>query len=366
MTLIPKPQEPGGPAHRSALRLAFNLLVLGFAFWFLWRVLGDIGIVAVGRRLLEADAFLVLAVLAANVARFLLLALRWEILVRGEAPVGFAAIQSVLMAGNFVGLVTPVVRVAGPVLRAFYLSKETGRPRARFYGTIVADQTANFSIFATAMVVSGVITAGAGHEGISVASGAALLAALAGGLYVGWRHLSRIRNGETSQVVRFLRTAAASRVVERIGGRWRAGERFIAWWEHLLEALAETLIGRRTWWPALGVSAVLFLLLAAAQALAFSAVGAPIGLASAAFAVSAASFIQILAAAPGGPGITEASLVVILLALGVDAESAAAGAFLARLMNYLVLIPWGGVCFYRLQRRYGTVREPDDASAVEA
>jgi uncharacterized protein (TIRG00374 family) len=267
------------------------------------------------------------------------------------------------MAGNFLGLVAPALRVAGPVLRAFYLSKETGRPRARFYGTIVADQTANFSVFAAAMMVSGVVTASEGTAGHSVATAAALMGALLGGLYVGQRHLTRLRNGEPSLLGRLTRAALSARMVSGWEKARRLGERFVAWWDHLLHALSESLVGQGTWWPAIGVSAALFLLLALAQSIACAAVGSPVSFARAAFAVSAAAFVQIMAAAPGGPGVTEASLVVIFMALGVDPASAAAATFLARLANYAVLIPWGGWCFFRCQRRYGSARE---AAAGEA
>ncbi|HZE88547.1 MAG TPA: lysylphosphatidylglycerol synthase transmembrane domain-containing protein [Verrucomicrobiae bacterium] len=355
--------RPKRRAHRVVLQVAFNLLVTGSAVWFLWTILADIGLKAVGLRLLRADAFLVGLLLVANVARFLLLALRWEILVRREAPVGFRATLEILMAGNFVGVVAPGLRVAGPVLRAFYLSKETGKPRARFYGTIVADQTTNFSAFTAVMIASGMLTMSRGEAGLSVSSGLALLFALVGGLYVGWRHLRRIRGGETSYIVRALRAASASRAAHALGGRWDLGGRFIRWWEHLLEALAEAFVGSRTFWPSMAVSFVLLAVIAESLDLSMRAVGSPIGLAKSAFAVSAAAFIQMMAAAPGGPGVTEASMVIILLALGVDVESAAAGTFLSRIFNYGVILPWGGYCFYHLQKEYGPAPEEDEDEA---
>ncbi len=342
-----------GRKRRIALQVVFNLIVTGSAVWFLWSVLKDTGLAVLGRRLLHADLFFVGLLLAVNVGRFALLALRWEILVRREAPVGFKAILEVLMAGNFVGVVAPGLRVAGPVLRAFYLSKETGRPRARFYGTIVADQTANFSAFAAMMIGSGMMTMAPGGAGLSIRAGLALLFALVGGLYVGWRNLQRIKRGATPYVVRALRSAPASTMVRRLGGRWNLGERFIAWWEHLVTALAEAFVGSRTFWPSMVVSMIIMVVVAISLDLSFRAVGTPLGVVKSAFAVSAAAFIQMMAAAPGGPGVTEASLVIILLALGVDVESAAAGTFLSRIFNYGVILPWGGFCFYRLQKRYG-------------
>jgi uncharacterized protein (TIRG00374 family) len=343
------------------LRLIFNLLVFAASIWFLWDVLKGIGFEAVARRIARADVLLVGGVLVANVARFMLLGLRWEFLVRSEAPIGYRKILSVLMAGNFLNLVAPALRVAGPVLRAFYLSKETGKPRARFYGTIIADQTANFSIFIIGMVVSGVITARQGHPGISIVAGLAVLAAVAGGQFIGWRHLQRLKNGTPTMVWVFVHKFL--KPDEKGKGEESKTMRFLAWWEHLLEALSDAVIGKKSWWPAMGSSALLFLTLAGAQTLALAAVGHPITLAQGAFAISAAAFVQMLAASPGGPGITEASLVLIFLGLGVDVESAAAGTFVARMMNYLVLLPWGGFEFFKLQRRYGAASEGSSAPA---
>ena len=348
---------------RAFIRFIFNVAVFAASIWFLWDVLRDIGLQAVWRRIAGADALLVVGILAATVARFMLLGLRWEILVRAEAPIGYRPTLSILMAGNFLNLVAPGLRVAGPVLRAFYLSKETGRPRARIYGTIVADQAANFSIFIVAMVVSGVMIQARSDTGITLGAGLAVLAALLGGHYLGMRHLQRLKLGRPSMI----RTAVHRilRPDEKGKGSESLTRRFLAWWEHLLEALAASVIGTGTWWPAMGVSAVLFLVLATGQALAMAAVGAPVSLAYAAFAIAAAAFVQMLAASPGGPGITEASLVLIFLALGMDVESAAAGTFVARIVNYLVLLPWGGVAFWRLQRRYGTAgAEPEESPAA--
>ena len=82
-----------------------------------------------------------------------------------------------------------------------------------------------------------------------------------------------------------------------------------------------------------------------------------------AFGISAAAFVQMLAAAPGGPGVTEASLVLIFMTLGMDPATAAAGSFLARIINYAVLIPWGGWCFWRLQKQYGSAPTTDENGA---
>ncbi|HKY32961.1 MAG TPA: lysylphosphatidylglycerol synthase domain-containing protein, partial [Candidatus Polarisedimenticolia bacterium] len=101
---------------------------------------------------------------------------------------------------------------------------------------------------------------------------------------------------------------------------------------------------------------------AGVQMIAFAAIGARVGAAEAAFAVAGAGFIQVMAAAPGGSGVTEASLIYAFIALGVDEESAAAGVLLARLAHYAVLFPWGGASFYALQRRHGMPR----AASAEA
>ena len=336
----------------SALRFLFTILVALFAFWFLWSVLGEAGLRGLGGRLSRVDPALVLLAAALTVARYLVLALRWELLARREAPVGFGQISPVLMAGNFLSLVTPAVRIAGPILRAYYLSRETGRPRARFYGTIVADQTSNFTVYAVVFAAAGATVTSHGSLHPSPAFMAGLMLALVAGLWLGYRMLREVAQGRPSLAARAL-TATLGPGPE---GGWR--RRSIAWWEHLLHSLSGAALAPSAWWLAMALSCVAFALTVAPQVLAFRAVGVSAGAGEVAFAIAGAGFAQIMLAAPGGAGITEASLVAVFLALGMEAQSAAAGVILARLINYAIVAFWGGACFFSLQRRYG---RPDDA-----
>jgi len=339
-------------------RILFTLIVTAVAFWFLYRVFRGVGIENISERLLHADLMLVGLAVAVTVIRFLLLALRWETLVRREAPIGFRQIIPVLMAGNFLALVTPALRVAGPILRAYYLSRETGRSRARFYGTIVADQTSNFTAWAVAMSIGGVMVASPGSLRISPVAGASMLAALVCGLAIGYRMLCSVRRGDVSRIATLIGAVLGK---GREGG-WRA--RVIRWWEDLVRALAAAVIGSGAWWPSLALSGLVFAAVVGVQVLSFAAVGRPIGVGEVAFAVAGAGFLQVIAAAPGGAGLTEASLIGVFMALGVDGESASAAVLLARFINYIVLLPWGGIDFFRLQRRYGM--PPEGASEATA
>src|SRR5262245_25096571 len=90
---MPGVATPSQPAERAAsrggvIRAAFALVVTALAVWFLWRVLSDVGLVALGSRLRSASLGLTVAALFVTVLRFVTLALRWEILARREAPVG--------------------------------------------------------------------------------------------------------------------------------------------------------------------------------------------------------------------------------------------------------------------------------------
>lgn len=329
------------------LRIAFPCIVAALAVWFLWKVLGDDGLRGVAGRLLSMSLPLAVVATALTILRYLSLAFRWELLARREAPVGLAEITPVLMAGNFLSLLTPAVRVAGPILRAYYLSKETGRPRARFYGTIVADQVSNFAIYAAVLAPACVAVTLPGRPGYSFTVAAGLLAALITGLFLCYRTLLAVEHGRPSIIHKIL----GATLGKSEGAGWRA--RFIRWWEELLHSLAGAVIGARAWWPALMVSGFSYAVTVAIQILSFEATGTHVGIAQVCFAISGAGFAQILLAAPGGAGVTEASLVAVFLATGVDAESATAGVFLARLINYAVVAPWGGVAFFRLQKRYG-------------
>ena len=349
MSVVVSESLPGNkaPSRTRAWRLVFPCLVVLLALWFLWRVLGDEGLRKVGDRLLSLNITLAIAAVVLTIIRYFTLAFRWELLARREAPVGLSQITPVLMAGNFLSLVTPAVRIAGPILRAYYLSKETGRPRARFYGTIVADQVSNFAIYAAVLAPACVAVTLPGRPAFTFTLAAGLLAALTSGLYLCYRMLLAVEHGRPSLIHKIL--GATLGRSDRIG--WRG--RFIRWWEELLHSLAGAVIGAKAWWPALMVSALSYAITVAIQMLSFEATGTHVGIAQVCFAISGAGFAQILLAAPGGAGVTEASLVAVFLATGVDAESATAGVFLARLINYAVVAPWGGVAFFRLQKRYG-------------
>jgi len=347
---LPGPRDKAPGRRGGHFRLFFTIVVTALAVYFLWRVLSDVGLHALASRLRDADLLLIASAVILTVLRFLLLAVRWEVLARREAPVGLGQIVPVLMAGNFLALVTPAVRIAGPILRAYYLSKETGRPRARFYGTIVADQTANLTIFAVVAAVTGAMVGMRRGFGISIAAGAGMLCALCGGLWLGYVMLRRVHQGHPSEIGRALKRMLG----EGPPGGWR--RRFVAWWEDLVKALSGAVVSSGAWWPALALSAAAYAVGIAIQVLAFAAVGSHVSAVQVAFGIAAAGSVQIAAAAPGGPGVTEATLIGAFLAIGIDRESAVAGVLLGRLANYLVLLPWGCHAMVSLQRRYGRPR----------
>jgi uncharacterized protein (TIRG00374 family) len=342
----------------GAIRLLFTALIALLAVWFLWTVLRQAGLGNIKERMLGADVSLLALAMLLTIVRYLVLALRWEVLARREAPVGFGQIAPVLMAGNFLSLVTPAVRIAGPILRAWYLSRETGRPRARFYGTIVADQASNFTVYAAVFATCGAMVTMPGSFHISRAVGASLLAALVGGLSLGYWMLREVAVGRPSLLARAIRAVLG----EGPENGWKS--RLIIWWEHLLHSLSGSVLSPGTWWPAMALSCLAYALTVAPQLVVFRAIGAPAGIAQVAFAIAGAGFAQILLAAPGGAGITEASLVAVFLALGMDNSSSAAGVILARMINYAVVAPWGGVCFFALQKKYGRPRDVEPAAAI--
>lgn len=343
---------------RGLIRIGFTLLVTSLALWYLWSVLSGVGLSALSSRLRHADLTLSAAVVAAIILRYLTMALRWEVLARRQAPVGLWQIASVMMAGSFVALVTPVVRIAGPILKAYYLSKETGRPRARFYGTIVADQAANFTIFGVVVCTAGAMASVPGEIRLTTLAGVSLLVALVLGLYLSYRMLKRISEGNETAL------GLALKAIFGEGEKGGYRDRLVGWWEDLAQALAASVVGSPAWWQALAFSAAGYGLLIAGHAAAFHAVGADVTIGTVTLGIAAAGVAQVLVAAPNGPGVTEASLLGVFMAFGLDPETASAGVLLARFLNYAVLVPWGGISFLRLQRRYGVPRAGVSAAAA--
>lgn len=347
-----------GDAGRTTVRVLFTLGVSALALWFLFRILTEVGLDRLGSRFAGAHFGLVALALLVTVIRFALLGARWEILVRREAPAGLSRILRILMAGNFLSLVTPALRVAGPILRAWYLAKETGKPRARFYGTIVADQASNFTVYAIAAAITGGMVALPPPMTISPGFGVAMIVALVLGLWAMSLILRRVHAGRSSAALPFFTRLLGSKSQEG----WRG--RLSLWVDHLIRSLSASVVGSGAWWPSLFLSGAIFVAVAAVQMIAFAAIGAPIGFIEASFAVAGAGFVQVMAASPGGAVVTELSLISVLLAIGIDREAAAAGVLLARFANYAVLLPWGGWAFFKLERRYGLPSgQPEDAAA---
>ncbi len=346
----------GSLSLRRIFHALFTLGVSLLAFWFLWSVLPEGGLQEVAERLRRASLILLATGAAVTVLRFLVLALRWEILLRVEAPVGLGQVAPVLMAGNFLNLVAPVLRVAGPILRAYYLSRETGKPRARFYGTIVADQTANFIPYTVATAVAGsMVTLNSGFS-VSPVMAFGMIGSMVVGLYLCYLGVRRVARGGDVRVATLLLRSGPGRPV----AVWR--RRLAGWWSHLAHALATSLVGTRAWWPTVALSFIIFGQVVAVQWLCFMAVGGRVGIAEACFAIAGAGFVQIMAGAPGGVGVTEGSLVGVFVLLGLDTEIVVAAVLLARFLNYGVLVLWGGASFIFLQRRYG-MPDPEPTAA---
>ncbi|MEM7048650.1 MAG: lysylphosphatidylglycerol synthase transmembrane domain-containing protein [Acidobacteriota bacterium] len=285
------------------------------------------------QRLAGARGLPVAAATLFLIARFLIWTWRWHLGVRAagvDAP--FAPLFPMILGAAAVNHLTPAAKLLGGLLRARYLGQRADLSTARAYGTVLFDQLAHQGavISLTTLAVIGTVY-GTGRP--KLAFGLALLALLmALGLGL-----------------------AAPRLGDRLAD-WtsRRQDRWRRWIDKGRETVTtvRALADQRR----LVVAALLLGLLyaatnAAAQWLFFVAVGPAPSYFTAFAAVALGTAAGALLGTPGGVGTTEAAIIGTYVALGVDANDAAAAALLYRGLHYLVVFCLGGASLAWLERR---------------
>jgi uncharacterized membrane protein YbhN (UPF0104 family) len=247
---------------------------------------------------------------------------RWRILLRHATAAGEEGpipppreLMAIVFQSWFVNAVT-VARL-GDIYRATLLHAASGAARATTLGTIVAERLIDVAALAATLGVSALL-AFQGHlprdlgtgsaAGLTLAGGGALAIALAGRSRALIEHLVPLRfHDAIAQLTRgFARSFANTPAVVALS--------FTGW---LLEGASLFLVA--------------------------TAIGAPIPLAGAIAVASIASLLTAVPLAPGGFGMTEVGMVVVLTRLGAGAELAGAVTLLYRLVSYWSLVALGGV-----------------------
>jgi uncharacterized protein (TIRG00374 family) len=337
----------------TALKLLTMVLALG-ALWWVFRSVGFRNILeamrSASRRSIAASAALFLAV-------FVLWALRWQQIMKPEQPRGLPYIFPILMAGIFGNVVTPGARVGGEPLRAYYMSKVLGGERSACFGTVLADKFSNWVVFmgfllASVAFVIIYVPLPLASKVVMAALVALVVVPVVSGVLL--REKIGTRGGLLGRMLPWLYNFPLLRALRRRFPTYQHFEDYaIGRLESLWEPIAHTAGSPSVIIRVVLLSAVSWLLFCLAHYVLFLGLGADIGFMRVLIIVTVTTFLSDMSISPGGAGFTEAIMIGLCAAFGVDSRIAAAVTLISRGLFYLYGLGLGGLCLAVLTLLYG-------------
>ncbi len=320
--------------RRALLKAGIRLIVVAVVFFFVWRFFDQLGWDELARRVRQANEPLVILAGACIAMRFGLIYLRWSMVLELlKLPLSHIIGWTALMTGVLLNHVTPTARLLGGLVRARGLAKIYQTSFSSIYATILVEQVGNQLVQTFLMWLSVIPFAWTlGWHRAAVAIALVPPIAAVGGLV--WRNL-RGRPLDISQWSSFVGRRLQAQLRNwrplMVGGR-RIAEIFRAAFSdfNLQIRLAVCGIG-------IVVANVLALWLV------LESLGTQVGILYVFATVSLGLAAGLITGTPGGFATTEAAMIALLVALGVEEIDAAAGVILYRGLHYSMVLVVGGI-----------------------
>lgn len=269
------------------------------------------------------------------IGNYLIRFVRWELYLRDRGVRVPPASSALVFVGGFAFAVTP--GKVGELVKAYLLRSMHGIPAVTTAPVVIAERVSDL-VALLLLAVIGVAIYGVAVN-VVIASSAVVLFGL---LVLAWPRLAHglIELGTSPQKLRKLRDPAM-RMYDGVAALTRPS---IVWWS--------TLIGAAAWMcECIGFWLVLR---------GFPGTSVPLGLATLIYA--ATTIAGALSFLPGGLGVTEGAMTLLLVesAHGVDQDTAVAAAILTRLATLWLAVALGAVAMVFCRRRGGAT-EADPA-----
>ena len=123
---------------RARLNKKKSLFLLA-SFLLLFAVFYTIGFGEMFHHIAELEPRLIVALVVLTALVFIIDAFRWKIIIDGLHRSSYRSLFPIFLAGSFVNTITPGLNNGGEVVRAYYLSKLTGKTKAECLATIIMD-----------------------------------------------------------------------------------------------------------------------------------------------------------------------------------------------------------------------------------
>jgi len=340
-TLLRRRRGPG-----RWLQTVLKLAIVAAAVYLACHFVAEIGWSELLDRARSANSVLLGAAVLCLVARFVVAYWRWaQALNLLDLPLSHLYGISSLLAAVMVNHLTATVRLLGGVMRGRYISSRYQMSFSRAFGTVLIDQVSH-------QLVLGVVTWLAlafftwtiGFRGLAAVVLGSLLALL-GGVAL-W--LSRRKDTRERPLAGLVRRWV-ERQARRLGPLYSGSQRVAALFR---QAFSDRSL--QIHMALFGVALLTFNALA--QWLIFKSLDSHVGLLTALVAVALGAAAGVVTGTPGGIATTEAAMVAVYVALGVNEVDAAAGTLLYRSLHYLQVLALGlpSLIYCELWGRKGT------------
>ena len=295
--------------------------------------------------------YLLLAV-AITVVRFLVWCAKWQLLVKQIAGgVSSVHLLAILLAGLFVSTSTPGAQVGGEPLRAYYLAREAGIKKSAAMATVMLDKAGNYAAFSVFSVISVLLLWPLLQmPRLFKLAGELLLVLL---LLVLISSVLLRRGSSHAGVLRFVYHLPFLQVLRRKFSSYAAFEEFLSSRVELFLGTLHQISGRRDVLAAnLLLSFAMWSTSYLKTYLVFMALGVDASLLQVTVVKTVAILAGMVSFLPGGVGATEAVMVALFAATGIEGSAALAGIILSRAIYYSFALGVGYACLLWLRLSY--------------